>query len=417
MGKVKNGKRNKKFKPSPALDHVKTESCDAEEDEFSRLMSDIVEKLESTTVMEKLSALLLLSDMVDLKQIRTIIIEHEICKIVGPLLLDKDIQVCLNAAGAIRNLTSCNEEEVLEALVEQDVLTPILALLSNLSKTLQNPSTIDTSMEIDGAKSKKKGASNNTSMEIDSEKTTKKGGTKTQMVEWEEKLDLAVQVVTTLWNLCESCGKVLKYVNNEEVMNMFVSFLNVDQYDISLAIVSAQFIHMLSEDNTFVIKYLIQHESLFTAGFQKDVKPSYWNGSTLLLQVLYAGILANIQPNFFTKDSVTFEILTGILYISLRSSLNQFTSDMPKSSEPQGQLQITSVANLMSAQKLILEFVTNLCSSNEDEESGSGCGGDMDVDMADEEQTEEEEMGVKLSPELTEKLTKHNLLDCDKSPV
>ncbi|XP_008478647.1 uncharacterized protein LOC103515484 [Diaphorina citri] len=76
----------------------------AEEDKFSRVMSDIVDKLESPTVMDKLSALLLLSEMVDLKQIRSIIIEHEICKIVGPLLLDSDIQVCLNAAGAISKL-------------------------------------------------------------------------------------------------------------------------------------------------------------------------------------------------------------------------------------------------------------------------------------------------------------------------
>uniref|UniRef100_A0A8D8MF64 HEAT repeat-containing protein 3 n=1 Tax=Cacopsylla melanoneura TaxID=428564 RepID=A0A8D8MF64_9HEMI len=415
MGKVKNGKRNKK--PSPLLNQVKTEPCNPEEDEFSRLMSDIVEKLESTTVMEKLSALLLLSEMVDVKQIRTIIIEHEICKIVGPLLLDKDIQVCLNAAGAIRNLTSCGEEDVLEALVEQDVLTPILALLSNLSKTLQNPNTIDSTMEIDAAKSKKKRDSNTASMEVDGEKATKKGTTKTQMLEWEEKLDLAVQVVTTLWNLCESCATVLKYVNNEEVMNVFVSFLNVEQYDISLAIVSGQFIHMLSEDNTFVIKYLIQHESLFMAGFEKDIDPSDWNGSTLLLQVLYAGILANIQPNFFTKDSRTFEILTAILGINLRPILNQFTSDMPKSSDAAGKLKINSVANLISAQKLVLEFVTNLCSSNEDEESSSGCGGGMDVDMADEEEEAGEEMGVKLSPELTEKLTKNNILDVVLSKV
>ncbi|KAI5716703.1 hypothetical protein M8J76_010870 [Diaphorina citri] len=339
MGKVKNRNRRKKSKPF-LTNGNRTDNDEgngvapAEEDEFSRVMSDIVEKLESPTVMDKLSALLLLSEMVDLKQIRSIIIEHEICKIVGPLLLDSDIQVCLNAAGAIRNLTSCGEEEVLEALVEQDVLTPVLTLLRNLSQTLQKPESLDTSMEVDGAKIKK--------------------GAKAESVEWEEKIELACQVVNTLWNLCESCATVLKYVNNEEVMSVFIRFLDVNKYDISLAIVSAQFIHMLSEDNNFVIKYLIQHENLFETGFQsrqQDIDPRDLNGSAVLLQVLYAGILQNIQPNFFTKDARTLATLSNILSTNQRLVLNQLTSELPKSSDKLGKLRITSVTNFISAQK------------------------------------------------------------------
>lgn len=66
----------------------------------------------------------------------------------------------------LRNLTTCGEEEVLEALVEQDVLTPVLTLLSNLARTLQKPNSLDTSMEIDGAK------------------TTQKKVSKTEYVQW-----------------------------------------------------------------------------------------------------------------------------------------------------------------------------------------------------------------------------------------
>lgn len=394
MGKINKRHRNKKkhFSNDNAAGErnqngVSNQTTE-EEDEFSKVMSDIVDKLESQSIMEKLSALLLLSEMVDMKQIRSIIIDHEICKIVGPLLVDTDIQVCLNAAGAIRNLTTCGEEEVLEALVEQDVLTPVLTLLSNLARTLQKPNSLDTSMEIDGAK------------------TTQKKVSKTEYVQWEEKIDLACQVVNTLWNLCESCATVLKYVNNEEVMSVFVQFLNVDKYDISLSIAAAQFIHMLSEDNTFGIKYLIQHEAQFEAGFQAvgstTCESNHLNGCAVLLQVLYAGILQNITPNFFTKDPNTFKILTQILSTNQRQALNQFTSDLPKVGDKTGKARIESVAHFISAQKLILEFITNLCSSDEDEDPEVGCSG-MDVDLSEDPEESVTDVKVKLSPVLLER--------------
>lgn len=397
MGKVKTRKRNKKSKPfSNSIDIADGKNgaeYTEEENEYSKIVSDIIEKLESTAVMDKLSALILITEMTDIKQIQNLIIDHEICKIVAPLLLDEDYQIRINASLAIRNL-STSDEEVIEALVDQDVLTPVLTSLANLAKTLLQPAD-----------------ETNGHMEVEDSAEVKKVS-KRDTVLLEETINLTCQIINVLWNLCENCCTVMKYVNNEDVLSVLVDFIQLQKYDISLNIASAQFLQMLSEDNNLAMKYLSQREKIFHKNVHDlqtklaEQSSDQLNGSWVLLLVLSAGILQNIGANFLVTN---FQTILKFLDVDVRRDrVNKLTSDLPKSNEKDGKEQILSLTHLISAQKLILEGITNMCSPDEDEDPDSS----MDVDeAADEEDVCVDTSSVRLPSELQDLFAQSAVLD------
>lgn len=89
----------------------------------------IFEQLQSVSVEEKMNALQSLALMSASVDKARILSSSEIIRVAAPLLMDRSQPLRNATAGALRNLSVCGVD-VCENLVEQDVLTPLLALLN-----------------------------------------------------------------------------------------------------------------------------------------------------------------------------------------------------------------------------------------------------------------------------------------------
>lgn len=119
--------------------------------------------------------------------------QSDIIRIASPLLTNQNQNIRNAVAGALRNVSLCGIN-VCEALVEQDVSTPLLALLDDYINKVDWVPNIDRS------------------------------------VKHVEQLDLAadtfLQAVNLMWNLCESTSAALQHFNQANILESFIRFLN-----------------------------------------------------------------------------------------------------------------------------------------------------------------------------------------------
>lgn len=151
----------------------------------------LVEQLQSVSVEEKMCALQALSFMCQNQQRTQEIIESDIVKIIACWLMDSNKSIRSATAGALRNLSLCGIE-VCENLVEQDVLTPLLALLNEYAASADWQPVFD----------------------------------KTLNEQLDEHSDTFLQAINLVWNLCESTGVALENFNQTQVVHSFVRCLD-----------------------------------------------------------------------------------------------------------------------------------------------------------------------------------------------
>lgn len=127
--------------------------------------------------------------------------QSDIIRIASPLLIDQNQNIRNAVAGALRNVSLCGIS-VCEALVEQDVLTPLLALLNDYINKIDWVPTIDRS------------------------------------VKHVEQLDLTadtfLQAIHLMWNLCESTSIALQHFNQANILERFIRFLNYSAFGMDI---------------------------------------------------------------------------------------------------------------------------------------------------------------------------------------
>lgn len=153
----------------------------------------IKEQLQSPSTEEKMCALQAMA-FLSLNERKAInMCESDIIRIAAPLLVDDNKSVRNAVAGALRNISLCSVD-ICENLVEQDVLTPLLTLITEYTSSVDWVPIIDRS------------------------------------VEHVEQLDIAgdtfLQAINLVWNLCESTSLALQHFNQTNVLEGFVRFLN-----------------------------------------------------------------------------------------------------------------------------------------------------------------------------------------------
>lgn len=159
----------------------------------------MVDQLQSISVEEKMCALQSLSFMGQNHQRISEIIESDIVKIIASWLVDANKSMRNATAGALRNL-SINGIEVCESLVEQDVLTPLLALLNEYALSSDWVPHFHSEM-------------NN---------------------QMDEEADTFFQAINLVWNLCESTGIALENFNQTTVVQSFIRYLNYQLFGLDI---------------------------------------------------------------------------------------------------------------------------------------------------------------------------------------
>ncbi|KAJ6646993.1 HEAT repeat-containing protein 3, partial [Pseudolycoriella hygida] len=328
-------------------------------------IASIVDQLQSVNLEEKMCGLQSLSFLCQNQQRIDEIMESDIVKTVASWLMDPCKSIRNSTAGALRNL-SMNGEDVCMNLVEQDVLTPLMALLNNFKMMPEWVPQFD--------------------VEINNQ--------------MDEESDTFLQAVNLVRNLCESS---------------IIALENFNQSEVAKTIAVAQCLLVITEDNekawTILSDSLQQLLSLFTINEQRY--------AYTLLSTLSAAICANI-PEFLKKHSnLIFLTLSKTLDINHRTTLAKLSSEIPlntnsneifviedsnsvenetdaqaslrrrKQDMPtETEVKIQDVGWLLEAQRVAVETITNICVVEDEDESDDASGGASD-DMSDAESVQD----------------------------
>uniref|UniRef100_A0A182U2K3 SYO1-like TPR repeats domain-containing protein n=1 Tax=Anopheles melas TaxID=34690 RepID=A0A182U2K3_9DIPT len=319
----------------------------------------IVEQLESAVTEEKICGLQSLATICQGEINVGELVGINVIRIAASLLVDPDKSVRHATAGALRNV-SVVSVELCEFMVDQDVLTPLLALLTRYPSNGQWTPTFDKNMQ-------------------------------NQM---DEHSDTFLQAVNLLWNLCESTSDALDAFNQSQLLENFVTFLNYNVYGLEIV---AQCLLVVSEDNSSSWRVLANHGSELTSLLAIDVV----DNSSLMLRTLAAAIIGNVPVLLNSHTSQVLICVSKTLETNHRPALGNLTSMLPL--EPQkdvvdlevtddvvfdeeteaqshqrrrkadlpseGELEVRSVGRLLQAQRIAAEILTNICSSEDDWQS------------------------------------------------
>ncbi|KAJ1524347.1 hypothetical protein ONE63_010849 [Megalurothrips usitatus] len=254
------------------------------------LIQSVLDQLQSQSEDGKLCGLHLLADVFDGQTLEEVV-QNRIVRIAGPLLVDTSPTVRNSAAGAIRNLTTNGGPDFCDILVEQDVMTPLCALLQKFGNSWQ-PKKIGTSED-------------------------------------DEEANTFIQATNILWNLCESNTTALKYFNQAHLLPVLVRCLDIDTFGIDVAVTVAECLNTVTENNQEAISEM---QELGTQ-LQQFLNSQNEEIDSLLLRVLISGILINMNGgDVGTMDPsllcLIMAALSSALAFDQRRVLNQLTSEI-----------------------------------------------------------------------------------------
>lgn len=221
MGKTRKPRfRAKKVNPVgiPSLRDISLNDELSNENSEAALAA-IRDQLQSGSTEEKMCGLQAMA-FLSLNQAKAVAIcETDIIRIAGPLLIDANKNIRNAVAGALRNVSICGVE-ICEALVEQDVLTPLLTLVNEYTSSEWVP-VFDNSVE--------------------------------HVAQLDVAGDTFLQAVNLVWNLCESTSVALQHFNHSNILESFVRFLNYRVYGIDICKLLCYHMINLNETNELFI--------------------------------------------------------------------------------------------------------------------------------------------------------------------
>ncbi|XP_029191055.2 HEAT repeat-containing protein 3-like [Acropora millepora] len=358
MGKTRAKKRRCFRKIPTGLPSVKEAQKEAQENSsLSAKTLPLLEKLTSTTSSERECACAGLANLVFERGAIPTLLNQDIVRRLGPLLIDNDRGIQEGAAGTLRNLSVAGGPEVCEKMVEQDVMTPLstfvrqsLDALGAMNESLRN------------SKIQRQAAS------------------------------LAIQAVSLLWNLCENCSTAVNIFNCQGLLPCLVSCLESDVYPTTVAIPAAQCLHTVTEDNASAAQLLCGSSDLMKV-LEISLMADGTTSDMLMLKVLTAGVLYNIRYaipvcSFNELLQAVVKVLAQVLDVNCFDVISKLLPEPTK---------VEEVQMLLNAQQLALEILSNMCCPDDTkDDEWEDCGS---VDSMDEEVEEEVAFDINMSPE------------------
>lgn len=351
MGKTRAKKRSSYRYRATGLPSVKEVESEAQKDAGVGVKTlPLVEKLTSAVSTERECACASLANLVFDHAAIPALLQQDIVRRLGPLLIDDNRGIQEGAAGTLRNLSISGGPEVCIKMVKQDVMTPLTTFVQ---QSLDSLGAIDETL---GSEFKRQSTS------------------------------LAIQAVSLLWNLCESSDVAVDIFNKQGLLPYLVASLKTEIYPTSVAIPAAQCLHTVTEDNSSAAQCLCCSSDLMKT-LEKSLMADGSSSDMLLLKVLTAGVLYNIR---YSIPPVSFHELLQAVVKVLAQVLDVNCFDVINKLLP-GPTKIEDVQMLLNAQQLALEILSNMCcpeDSNDDEwEDVDDC---ISLDSADEEEVQQE---------------------------
>lgn len=170
-------------------------------------------------------------------------------------------------------------------------------------------------------------------------------------------------------------GIAVKYFNNSNIISILTRCLDIEAFGDEMVAAILHCLFVISEDNPKAINDIrtLGEESIRNIFNRQDE-----TSIILLLRILCAGIILNIQSNNITalSSDIVHKLMATInatLSVDLRQNCNQLSSVLPLV-DPEAkpathkknqsiENEVGNVKHLIDAQQIAVEIMTNLCSS------------------------------------------------------
>lgn len=351
MGKVKKQKHKKR---STLIEDKVEEEMPVDSKENA--IQTIIDQLQAANMEEKYCGLQTFALLIENPENIDEILSRGVVRVAAPLILDSAMTVRNAAAGVLRNLSICGQD-MCDALMEQDVMTPLTSYFHQFAETW-----------IPDIKSKNK-----------------------------EDDETIINCINLLWNLCESSELAVKYMEQSRILDILSRYLDLTTFGSDIVAAVLQCLLVVVEDNPEAIHKV---KANCEERLQQLLSIESNDSDKLLLKTLAAGVTINLSGSVTALSLLVINRLITILAESLtidhRQMCNSLSSAVPlqdvngKTPLPKGkegqqlENQLKSVHLMLEAQQRAVEIVANLCSCTDSDES-------MD-DSSDSEDMAEEEI-------------------------
>uniref|UniRef100_UPI00358F0B3F HEAT repeat-containing protein 3-like isoform X1 n=2 Tax=Myxine glutinosa TaxID=7769 RepID=UPI00358F0B3F len=302
------------------------------------------------------------------------VLRADAVRCLAPLLLDESAGVQEAAAGALRNMSVSGGVNVCEIMVQQDVMTPLVALLRQCSTNFGL-----TEEPLKG----------------------NRGKNSTEVV--------AFEAIHLLWNLCECSPLAVAVFNKECLFPLLLQCLILHDRNIELSIAAAHCLNTVTEDNPELVAS-ISPESLVLLEAYLTPQDTDKQLTHFLLLSLIMGTLWNLQDAFPAHSRAEaliamIRVLGTIIDVDVKEELHRLsaekmetqpeaTTPTKSSKQPKSQSQIKNkpqqsetgvemvqrqkdnivdtvleqIMAILLAQQTALEVIVNMCYQDESSE-------------------------------------------------
>ncbi|CAL7950932.1 unnamed protein product [Xylocopa violacea] len=345
MGKQKRERRRPHKENPTGLPSVRdfeaTETENTANEDREIALHRVYEEIQSANVEEKLSGLQTIESMSCDSALAIQIAKSGIAKLIGPLLVDKNVLVRASSATALRFIADNGDTEAHASLLEDDIMTPLCTLLKQYYTDWQPK-----------ADQNKKGI-----------------GTDEQ--------EAFIQAVTLLWTLCEHNEQAVKCCNEEDLVPVLIKFFNVTTYGIEIVTVIVQCLLSLSEDNIVAIKQLKCCEDTLIQFLCMETNDTNLS-EVVCLKTAISGLLINLTEcignNPINTVCKVINVLSDTLSIDCKQVLSNLVSILPHEKNAfssSAKKKVQQGRRILGAQQQALEILANLCSEDQENENES----------------------------------------------
>lgn len=341
----------------------------------STVVTNITEQLQATNPEDRVCGLQSLGNLTASPGVRQLVLEGRLVRIAGPLLLDEDAMVRQAAAGALRNLSGLDPDTA-EEMVRQDIMTTLTGYFQKYRRS--------------GTDEKQQSS----------------------------EACVLVECLNLLWHLVEASPAALATFNQEGLLHILLPLISQDT-EPALVLGSLNALAAASDSNPAaaegVRECLPQLEGILVS-------------SPALTTRLTAGL---VMCNVLGESIVTspsFPVLASTLAQGLgqnsRQLVCQLSSSAPVTEEQEMEVEeggasdgwtadksFRECEDSLRAQQIALEILTNLCTTEDEEEAWQDNPSDQEDDGDDDNDAEEAAGdGGAVSPVVLEAVLSHNLV-------
>ncbi|CAB4409071.1 unnamed protein product [Rhizophagus irregularis] len=327
MGRVPNKKKFKLAKSMSSIinydleTEIEIENINNSQASRSSDVLPVIKQLSSVDPTERAWAASCASNLIASEEkIRRLLLSKDLIRLLIERLTDEVYEVVYECVGTLRNLTAIGEYEICAEMFNKDILTPLNMLISKISIIIDNllKGISHKSDPIEGARK---------NIWIFTE-----------------------NIICILWALSETSQKVLRRINNMNIVPFLMAFFTqVEKIPLKTLVAAAQCLHTITDDNSDI--------HVLCCGI-------ILNLNSIIVSPI-SGTDFNIYINNYLKSCLNFDIeiaANEAKEVASNIKISDFVTKHPKDDLPTAEEEkLISINSKLTILQLALELLAKIC--------------------------------------------------------